>query len=346
MKLFGKKNKNDEPITPVNPTEVSDEIYDKYFSAESFEDTPAQSSRDSFSTPNAFAPSAPPIPPKASAVNVNEPFVDIPYQKTERVASPVVSSAKASLLGMYSVIGRRKSQQDALAVSDTNPGTSFNNTKFLAVLCDGMGGMNGGEKASALCIEQLLSMFNSNTLPYPEFYRNAIINIDGQVASLKDDFGNFLGGGSTLISVVIDSDKLYWGSVGDSHIYIIRNNDIALVNTEHNYMLELLEMVKSGKITMEEANADKDREALISYMGMGCVSLMDIIEKPFELQKGDYIVLCSDGLYRSASDSEILSIVTSGEQDMQRVAETLIDCAMAKNNPYQDNTSVIVIKYQ
>lgn len=249
------------------------------------------------------------------------------------------------LIGLQTHIGRRATQQDAMAVSKMDI-SSFKNEKFIAVLCDGMGGMNGGERASSLCVEQFVSKFAVNTDAIPTFYRNTIVDVDSQVASLKDDNGNYLGGGSTLVSVVVDDNKLYWGSVGDSHIYILRGNDMVLVTKEHNYMLELMEQVKKGEITIEQANADKEKEALISYMGMGSVSLMDVIEKPFELQKNDVIILCSDGLYRSVSDEEIAGYVRSEPNNMQALADKLVDCALSKNNPYQDNTSVIVIKYQ
>lgn len=277
---------------------------------------------------------------------------DIPVQRTERIV-PSESIRKNKnfcddneiLVGTSSVIGRRESQQDALAISETDIIHEFKN-KWLAVLCDGMGGMNGGEQASALCVKKMLEAFEKNDKPIPEFYRNNIADIDCAVASLKDENGNYLGAGSTLVSVVIDNDNLFWASVGDSHIYIIRNDEMALVNTEHNYMMELLKRVKQGEITLEEANNDKSRDALISYMGIGSISLMDVIEKPFKLRKGDYVVLCSDGLYRSVSDEEIFSIVKLNDLNMQRAADQLTECALSKNNPYQDNTSVITIKYQ
>ncbi len=277
---------------------------------------------------------------------------DIPFQSTERIVvqKPFemrknVRADDVKLVGVSSVIGKRESQQDALAVSERNINQGFEN-KWLAVLCDGMGGMNGGEQASALCVERMLQAFKNNDKPIPEFYRNNIVDIDCEIASLKDESGNYLGAGTTIVSVVIEDDNLYWGSVGDSHIYIIRNNEMALVNTEHNYMLELIKQVEQGEITLEEANNDKSKDALISYMGIGSVSLMDVIEKPFKLRKGDHIVLSSDGLYRSVTDEEIFSIVKRNDLNMQEAAEQLTEYALSKNNPYQDNTSVITIKYQ
>lgn len=250
-----------------------------------------------------------------------------------------------NVFGLSSVIGKRDSQQDAAAVSDYSI-KSFTGGKWMAILCDGMGGMNGGERASELCVEKMLSYFsNISDTPIPEFYRNSIIDTDYAVVNLKDDMGNYLGAGSTLVSVTIDGDDLYWASVGDSHIYVIRGKEMIRVNAEHNYMMELMEKIKRGEITIEEANNDKNREALISYMGIGNISLMDINTKPFKLLKGDFVVLCSDGLYRSVSDSEIYNIVVSNANDMQKASSELTECALSKNKKYQDNTTVIAIRY-
>lgn len=276
---------------------------------------------------------------------------NIQMQKTERIKPKkqvnydnASQMPEASLVGVSSVIGRRESQQDALAVSDVKIPKKFS-SKWMAVLCDGMGGMKGGEQASALCVKNMIESFAVNEKPIPQFYRESIADIDNQISMLKDDEGNYLGAGTTIVSVVIDNDNLYWGAVGDSHIYIIRNEEMALVNTEHNYMIELLEQVNRGEITMEQANNDKKKDALISYMGMGGVSIMDVIEKPFKLKKGDFVILCSDGLYRSLSDNEIFNIVKLNADNMQIAARQLTDYALSKNNPYQDNTSVITIRY-
>lgn len=271
-------------------------------------------------------------------------------QKTEKIKASEnvignLNGSVNSVYGLSSVIGSRDSQQDAAAVSDDKI-SSFDNKKWLAVLCDGMGGMEGGEQASTLCVTKLVSCFeNIGDCSVPQFYRNSIVEIDNDVATLKDVNGNYLRAGSTLVSVVIDGDNLYWGSVGDSHIYIIRDKEMLRVNTEHNYMMELMAQVQRGEITIDQANNNKDKEALISYMGIGNVSLMDVIEKPFKLQKNDFIVLCSDGLYRSVTDSEIYNIVVSNCDNMQKTADMLTACALSKNKKYQDNTTVITIRY-
>lgn len=255
-----------------------------------------------------------------------------------------LSVNSSSLFGVSKTIGRRRSQQDALAVSDPNI-KKFDNQWF-AVLCDGMGGMSGGEKASALCVKLFLKACVNHIDDVVKFYQDLLPMIDEEVALLENDNGGPLGGGSTFISACIDNGLFYWASVGDSHIYFIRDNKIVRVNVEHNYMADLLEMVKDGEITYEEACADKNKEALTSYMGIGNLELMDISCQPVRLIPGDKIVLCSDGLYRSVSNAEIMQVVLSNGNNMQKAADNLINYAMAKNNPYQDNTSVVVIRYE
>lgn len=281
---------------------------------------------------------------------MNDNYTHAEVQATVKMKPPVkpvdtTAEIEIALVGASSVIGRREYQQDMISTSRNDVKGRFKE-KWLAVLCDGMGGMNGGEKASFLCAHRMLSSFNQQITDIPTYFRNKIIEIDREVSELTDENGQPMGAGSTFISVIIDGDNLYWSSVGDSHIYIMRGNEFVQVNREHNYLAELLERAARGEITVEEAYNDRQREALTSYMGIGGVTLMDIIEKPFKLQKGDVIILCSDGLYRSLSDAEIFSIVQQNIKNMPAAANNLTAAAMAKNFVHQDNTSVITVRYQ
>ena len=374
MALFGsKKNKNKPPVAAPAPVQQGD-FFDRQFKAKDENERRMQEQikmkhpdfvsefdevlkeQDDYSAPSAQSAFGS-IDDDAVYYNnagkgVHSTTLQVEGNDSVEVTSVVTSSRKAELskecfkhVGVCSDIGKRDSQQDAAEVS--NPSVSdFSNGKWLGVLCDGMGGMNGGEMASALCVEQMMSAFyDIGETPVPKFYRQTIIDIDDAVASLTDDYGNYLGAGSTLVSVIIDKNDLYWASVGDSHIYIIRQKEMVRVNEEHNYFLELMGMVKRGAITLEQAENDKNREALISYMGVGSVHLMDIIEKPFKLQKDDFVILCSDGLYRSVTDNEIYNIMIDNNSDMQAAADKLVECAMSKNKKYQDNTTVITIRF-
>ena len=102
----------------------------------------------------------------------------------------------------------------------------------------------------------------------------------------------------------------------------------------------------NGKITLEKYRAEESKaEALISFLGIGSVSLMDVNAAPLELMQGDIILLCSDGLYKSLSDDRILAIITDNDFDMQRAADELTAAALRYSGRGQDNTTVAILQY-
>lgn len=247
-------------------------------------------------------------------------------------------------VGISSVIGKRKEQQDTVRADDDY--ALMENGKFIAVLCDGMGGLSGGKQASSLCASILFDTFHARESvdDVREFYKHAIAEADRQVNALRNPDGTVMRSGTTLASVVIQDDKLHWASVGDSRIYLIRNNMISCITHDHNYLMQLKEQVNKGEITQEEAETHPKKEALVSYIGMGGVKYTDMNRGPVPLQNHDYIVLCSDGLYKTVAEQDIKDIVL-GIEEAKDIAVGLTDYAMAAQKRTQDNTSVIVIHY-
>lgn len=84
---------------------------------------------------------------------------------------------------------------------------------------------------------------------------------------------------------------------------------------------------------------------MISYLGMGNVSLMDINNEPFILQENDIVLLCSDGLYKRLPDKDIMQIIQLEEPDMNRAARRLTDVVMMRTRKNQDNTSLVLLQY-
>jgi protein phosphatase len=244
-------------------------------------------------------------------------------------------------MGISSIIGTREYQQDSVF-------GDVSGDKTLAIVCDGMGGLNGGEIASSTAAKILINDFfeldSFNDIP--GFFRNEAIKMDRKVNALTTEDGKPLDGGTTIVSVIIDKDSLYWLSVGDSRIYIIRDREILPVNRDHNYRLILDEKLNNGSITPEEYIAEEAQaEALISYIGMGNVSLMDINETPLTLMEDDIILLCSDGLYKRLSDDVIYEWIKFEEPDMERAAKRLTDVVLKKTIKSQDNTSLVLLQY-
>lgn len=261
-------------------------------------------------------------------------------QHTQRLTIHRVS------IGLESNIGARESQQDAAIVSTNEKEQQAKHRVTIAVLCDGMGGMSGGELASNLCANRIHDdFFKKDITNYSEFLVREIDKVDKCVAELKGSDGRPLHAGTTLVVVLIVDDKLYWASVGDSRLYIVRGNDITQATTDHNYYMELLEQVKRNKLSLEEADKNKDKAALTSFIGMGGVTKIDINKKPFELVSGDCIILCSDGLYRSVDNRMMKNIVLQHGNNMKGAAIDLVGEALSKRKKNQDNTTAIAIKY-
>lgn len=285
------------------------------------------------------------IKPKSKIQNVSVE-TDNQNGNNLRLAETVqlTREAKYYSSGLSTNIGKRKSQQDAIACSNDDYTNPCGSDRIFAVLSDGMGGMNGGEKASSICVSQMMEVLKNRGNNYPNLFYDALVGIDDAVYSLQDDFGRPLQSGATIVSFVIENGDLYWASVGDSHLYVIHNNEMRLVTREHNYALTLQEMVENGEISESDALNDPKREALISFMGLGNMSVYDINNNPVHLEKDDIVMACSDGLYRSLSSQEILQIILKTKSDIPFAAHLLTSAAIEKGNPYQDNTSVILVK--
>ena len=244
---------------------------------------------------------------------------------------------------VYSIIGHREYQQDyACLLADPE------NT--LGVICDGMGGLNGGELASRTAAGILAEDYRSME---PEtdvcaFLRREAVKMDKAVFNLRDERGGSMKAGSTAVAVVGPKDKLYWMSVGDSRIYILRDDSMMAVTRDHNYRLELQEALEHGEISQETFETEagtRMAEALISYLGMGGLSRIECNAQPFQLESGDTVLLCSDGLYKSLDEHQIKAMLTDSLVSARVAAKRLVQMALEKAVKSQDNTTAIVIKY-
>jgi len=241
---------------------------------------------------------------------------------------------------MKSVIGTREEQQDYGYYK-------VDNQRVVALVCDGMGGLDSGTIASTVATNKFKELYEHKNpaQAIPEFLLNSVDILDEYVFHLKDEEGKKLAAGTTLVAAIIENDSLFWLSVGDSRLYILRGNEFVQVTRDHNYFLKLNQMLKEDAINQEQYSAEaKKGEALISFIGLGGIDVMDINNTPFKLLHGDIILLSSDGLYKALSDDEIALCLQKA--DIENSLEALISKASDKAKMSQDNTTCIIIKYE
>lgn len=242
-------------------------------------------------------------------------------------------------IACYSGIGARESQQDSGFVA-------ANDDSVFAVVCDGMGGMDGGNLASRTAVDLFTEHYitTDNSTYSGLWMQKAIREADKAVFSLCDQQGNRLGAGTTLVAISINQNFICWIASGDSRIYIFRGDEMVRVTTDHNYFYRLEEQLEKGEITKEKYYEEAvNGDALISFLGMGGLTMIDVNEEPIVLKKGDVILLCTDGLYRTMPD-EYVKYIIRNSRDMSEVSQIFDRTIRDHFNSRQDNYTFVLIK--
>ena len=145
---------------------------------------------------------------------------------------------------------------------------------------------------------------------------------------------NFEGMGTTLEVCLIYNNRAFIGHIGDSRIYRIRNNIIRQLTQDHSYVQTL---VKQGTITKEEAKHHPKKNMLTKALGCNAFVEPDVMVRGF--QKGDILLICSDGLTNMVEQEDIFKIVTN---NFETAPKELIN--LANQNGGIDNITLITIK--
>lgn len=239
-------------------------------------------------------------------------------------------------------MGKRSSQQDSFGISDVTEGTDFENKGVLAIVADGMGGLSDGDRMSQMVVVTMLKEFDKENDEMPD--SSLLLKlVDEASEEVLEDLGEEKTGrcGSTVTAVIVKNNKLSWISVGDSHIYVYRKGKLVKMNKDHNYAADLDAMVENGEITPEEAMNDPQRSALTSFIGMGNLELVDQNENPVALEKGDRILLMSDGIFGTVSEKRIAEIMA---KPLPSACEKLETEIKEVNKQNQDNYTCVILE--
>lgn len=230
----------------------------------------------------------------------------------------------------------RKQNQDAFRTE------KLDRSNLLCVVCDGMGGAKSGNIASTLAVEVFAEEIRRCWVPgmdqekTDQMLRSAVKLANFTVFDQSAQFEEFDGMGTTLVAVLVQGRKATVVNVGDSRAYLIDRNGIRQVTKDHS-LVQL--MVDRGELTAEVAKSYPGKNFITRAIGTEPVVMCDIFHR--DLNKGDFLLLCSDGLSNLMDDQEILFEVVHGV-NKQRCCKRLL--SIAKNRGAPDNvTSVLVL---
>ena len=205
---------------------------------------------------------------------------------------------------------------------------------FYAV-ADGMGGHASGQIASELALKTIVTTYyagpNENV---EESLRAAICAANSYIYDAAQMIADRNGMGTTCTAVVLKDDEMYVGHVGDSRVYLIRDGELRQLSEDHSWVTE---QVKRGALTEEEARMSPFRNVITRSLGAAPDVEVDIYLE--NIQRGDVLVLCSDGLTGYVPDEEILE--SAGGWSPSMAAMKLVDRANELGGG--DNITVMVV---
>ncbi|MBV1896013.1 MAG: protein phosphatase 2C domain-containing protein [Rhodobacteraceae bacterium] len=242
--------------------------------------------------------------------------------------------------------GQRDNQEDAI-VADFPVDTEMG----FAVLSDGMGGHASGDVASKIVVTEVFSELKLMAGDPDDLEQNiasvlreAAIGANECLLHHANASPESLGMGATLVAPVLIKDRLYWISIGDSPLYLFRNNELHRLNEDHSLTSQFDYLVSKGMMEPEEALNHPDRNCLTSVLVGKDIPKIDCPNEPIQLLVGDIVIAASDGLQFLAEEKITEVLEAQSDNSSAAVSSELLRVLKELNDPDQDNVSVCIIK--
>lgn len=281
----------------------------------------------------------------AAAVLISLLLIRAKKKKAVPAAEDDKQTQKMRLFASASSLqGDRDEQEDVFFCGREGP------NGCLGLVCDGMGGMEGGREAAEFCAELVSRGFYGAEAQSEEnmcaLLKMLALEADKAVAELENARGRVLSCGTTLAAAAVKDGRAYWLSVGDSRIYHIHEGRVEQLSRDHNLHLRLMEAQKQGKVSSYEAENHPQRDALISYVGRGGGLIIDTGSVSFEENSGDTLLLCSDGLYRTMGRRDIAQCLKTCARNNREPAPCLTESALRRGSIKHDNITALCFYYR
>jgi protein phosphatase len=231
----------------------------------------------------------------------------------------------------------RKSNEDACQCGILSESAAW------AVVCDGMGGANGGNVASNIAVkkisETILAGYREgmDSAAVEQLIASAIATANEAVHSMAGNDISLTGMGTTVVTAIVCDSMIHVAHAGDSRAYLISGGEIHRLTTDHSMVQE---MVEKGDLTEQEARNHPQKNIITRALGVEASIRIDYSE--IHAPKGFSLLICTDGLTNYAEESQILSLAK--EFSGRELTEKLV--ALAKSAGGGDNITVVVLEDQ
>lgn len=214
----------------------------------------------------------------------------------------------------------------------------------LVVLCDGMGGHNGGALASKTAATAFINQFvQLSGISASDALRKSLDAAHTAIKHeiLEKDAPPDMG--TTLVALYVSGANVSWLSVGDSHLYYYHKGKLAKLNADHSMAGVLDQLATIGRISTEEALKDPQRNALRSCLSSDEIQLVDVQHREGMFVAGDKLILATDGMDTIGVDKFEKIVGKNKRKPAQQIVKKLLLDVEAVRKPNQDNTTVVVV---
>lgn len=239
-------------------------------------------------------------------------------------------------VGTASRLGNRHVNQDRFDVIEGKD-------CVLLVMADGMGGHKGGEIAAEVACQAAATAFNSSQFPIkdaPQFLRSVVIQCQADVIQAGMDHAPEIEPKTTLVLCLIQNGEAIWAHVGDSRVYIIREEVILEQTIDHSSVERLFQL---GQITAAEKSSHPSRNLVTQCMGSRNNLPRPSISDFVTLYPHDVLLLCSDGFWGQLNDQDIKRGFS--QLNMNICLDALASQAESNAYPRSDNISAIAFRW-
>ena len=231
------------------------------------------------------------------------------------------------------------SRKGGRAKNEDRMGYCYTRESGLFVLADGMGGHPEGEVAAQLALQTISALYQKEARPTivdtTEFLSLALLAAHHQIIRYASEKGMLDTPRTTVVAAILQGTGVTWVHCGDSRLYVMRDGQLLTRTRDHSY----LEQQNAGIIKISTAN----RNILFTCLGSPAKPVFDIAG-PVTLHEGDKLMLCSDGLWGSLTDADIVRHM-AGKSVSEAVPE-MVEHALRVGGPRSDNVTVLAMEWE